>query len=244
MQAAAPSARQGGASPQLILAARQQQVFKDRMGYVIPHTELYENCTKIDNLLERLKDVRKALNLIMKETEGDPAQAAMVSNVVIGSCFSAIWDQLADQKVVCSLVVVCPPAFNMAAMYGNEERVRWLIAQISGHMHMNIVEVWTSMQEIGTVSETFVYVRFPYHMWPKVEELGTKISQVTVGHHHFKAHLCREPNIKIDTQGWPVEPWEAQINGQNLPEVKKEDLAELQAAANTPCVENWRMSCR
>ena len=47
------------------------------------------------------------------------------------------------------------------------------------------------------ISETFVYVRFPYHMWSHVEHLATSMSQFNVGPHHFKAYLSLEARKKL-----------------------------------------------
>ena len=118
-------------------------------------------------------------------------------------------------------------------MRENEERVKIMIGQISGHMFKCIVEVWTSRHDIGTVSETFVYVRFPYHMWAKVEELGASMSQVNVGTHHFNAYISLDARKKFVRHGMQVQQWELQINGHNLPELKKENLVEMQEAAKT-----------
>ena len=155
-----------------------------------------------------------------------------------GSC-STLWEWLAEQKTVCSLVLVCPPAKDNAAMLELCVPCCWsaLVEQASGHMYKCIVEVWTSRLEIGTVSETFVYVRFPYHLWAKVEELGDKLSQGNLGTHHFTAYLClddRKKNVMDGMQGWDLE---IQSVGQNIPEWKNEDHVEMQAAAKTSTAE-------
>ena len=188
-QAAASPWLQAAASPdkQLQLwTVKEQVVYKDKVtGEVIPLEKIQENMAAIDNLKEKLAQGRAVFRQAMKETEGDYAESCRRSNEFTGGSCSELWDKLSDQKVVCSMVVVCPPCNNKEQMSDNEERLRLSIGQISGFMHSRIVEVWTSRKEIGTVSESFVYVRFPYHMWAKVEELGAKISQVNVGTHHF-----------------------------------------------------------
>merc|ERR1712217_581299 len=112
-----------------------------------------------------------------------------------------------------------------------------MIGQASEYMFKNVVDIWTSRTEIGSQNQTYVYVRYPYHLWQMVEELGTKISTMNVGTHHFKASLCMHARKNLNWQENHVEHWQLQCNGHNLPEIKKEDLQELQAAANASFAE-------
>ena len=234
----ATSPSPGGASPAQPLAVKDPPVFRDKVtGEIIPWTKIHENMAAIDKLQQQLAQGRQIFKQAMKETHGDFAEASRRSNELSGGSCSELWDNMHDQKVVCSLVVVCPPAKDKNVMLENEERVKMMIGQISGYMHRCIVEVWTSRKEIGSVSETFVSVRFPYHMWAKVEELGASISQVNVGTHHFNAYLSLDARKKLVRHGRQVEQWELQINGHSLPELKKESLAEMQEAAKASFAE-------
>ena len=200
----APSPSQAAASPALPVVVKEQAVFKDKLtGEVIPWDKIQENMAAIDNLKEKLYQGRQVFQQALKDTD-DHAEACKRSNEVAGGSCSELWDQLSEQKVVCSMVVVCPPSKDKQEMFENEERLKLAIGQVSGHMYSLIVDVWTSRKEIGTVSETFVYVRFPYHLWEKVEELGDKISQVNVGTHHFTAYLCLDARKEMVRHGMKI----------------------------------------
>ena len=62
------------------------------------------------------------------------------------------------------MVVVCPCAQHKQQIQANEVRLRFVIAQLSQFLYDQIIDVFTSRKEVGTVNETFVYVRFPYYM--------------------------------------------------------------------------------
>ena len=237
----APSPSQAAASPALPVVVKEQAVFKDKLtGEVIPWDKIHENMAAIDNLKQKLHQGRLVFRQALKETDGDHAEACKRSNAVAGGICSELWDQLSEQKVVCSLMVVCPPSKDKKEMYENEDRLRLAIGQVSGHMYSRIVDVWTSRKEIGTVSETFVYVRYPYHMWAQVEALATSISQLNVGTHHFKASLSLDARKKLQPRhGVQVQQWELQINGHNLPDLKKEDIDEMQEAAKGSFAEKF-----
>ena len=115
------------------------------------------------NLLQKLEQGTQKFQQDWPETEGED------SDTWEEDIESGFWYQLAEQNLVCTLCVLCPPANDMAAMFDNEERLKYLIGQLSGHMHQFIIAVRTSRPEIGTDSTTFVYVRFPYHMWAEVQ---------------------------------------------------------------------------
>ena len=236
----APSPSQAAASPALPVVVKEQAVFKDKLtGEVIPWDKIHENMAAIDNLKQKLYQGRLVFRQTLKETD-DHAEACKRSNEVAGGICSELWDQLSEQKVVCSMVVVCPPSKDKKEMYENEDRLRLAIGQVSGHMYSLIVDVWTSRKEIGTVSESFVYVRYPYHMWAQVEALATSISQLNVGTHHFKASLSLEARKKLQPRhGVQVQQWELQINGHNLPDLKKEDIDEMQEAAKGSFAEKF-----
>ena len=192
--------------PDMVL--KKQDLFRGRdTGELIPVLKIQKNMAIIDNLLGKLKDGKKVYKQAMEDTGGDKDEASKKSNEVAGGSCSVLWDRLAEKKVVCALLVVCPPAQDKDAMYDNEDRVMWLIGQASEYMFKNIVDIWTSRIEIGSAKETYVYARYPYHLWQMVEELGTKISTMNVGTHHFKASLCMHARKNLNWQENHVEHW-------------------------------------
>ena len=73
-----------------------------------------------------------------------------------------VWKLLSQDKLICSIVVTCPPAADEGIMYQNEVSLRELIARISFAVYDEILDVYTSRKEIGIVTScTQVYVRPP-----------------------------------------------------------------------------------
>ena len=199
-------------------------------GDVIPYSKIEEDLGRLDNLCQLLKRWRAVYNEALAETNNDGQAAGRASNAIQGGSCSQLWDQLAKDKVVCSLYLKCPPTKDRQTMYANEQRVRAMIGRANLFLFSMIADIFTSRHEIGQVQETHVYVRFPYYLWPKVEELAAKLSVLKVGTHHFKAALCmeaRKPLQKVRQ----VKQWQLECNGQALPELSQEEMAEMKDAA-------------
>ena len=221
------------------LVVKDIVTFRDRdTGELIPKSQIEENMLWIDRILKLLEEGRTVHREALKETKNDYWEAGKRSNAFQGEGCSELWDQLAESKVVCALDLLCPPAKDKGAMYANEKRVSIMIGQASEYMFKNIVDIWTSRIEIGSAKETYVYARYPYHLWQMVEELGTKISTMNVGTHHFSASLSMNARKKWQWQEH-VEQWQLECNGCKLPGIRKEDLQVLQAAANTSFAEKF-----
>ena len=144
------------------MVLKKQYIFREKeTGELIPVLKIQKNMAIIDNLLGKLKEGKKVYKQAMEDTGGDKDEASKNPNEVAGGSCSVLWDRLAEKKVVCALLVVCPPAQDKDAMYDNEDRVMWLIGQASEYMFKNIVDIWTSRIEIGSAKETYVYARYP-----------------------------------------------------------------------------------
>ena len=233
-----------GQLPVTDLGLKKQMLFRDKdTGEVIPVLKIQNNMAIIDTLLGKLEEGKKVYKQAMNDTGGDKAEASKLSNELAGGSYSVLWDRLTENKVVCALLVVCPPAKDKEAMYDNQDRVMWMIGQASEYMFKNVADIWTSRTEIGNQNQTHVYVRYPYHLWQSVEELGTAISTMNVGTHHFSASLSMHARKKVQWQEH-VEHWQLECNGYKLPGIRKEDLQVLQAAANASCAEKLPLSSR
>ena len=90
-----------------------------------------------------------------------------------------------------SMVVVCPPATKQEAEE-NEVRLKYIVYQLSEFMLDQIVDMWTSLNELGTFHETYVYVRFPYYIAMLVKSLSIGVNEASVGTHKFKATVSYE----------------------------------------------------
>ena len=83
----------------------------------------------------------------------------------------------------------CSAAEDQQESEVNKVRLKWMIFQVSEFMHDQIIDIFTSRKEIGTVHETYVYVGFPYYLTGLVKSLATGVSEVSVGAHESKAWI-------------------------------------------------------
>ena len=84
------------------------------------------------------------------------------------------------------------------------------------------------MQEIGTVHETCVYVRFPFSLACHVKSLSVGMSVVSVGAHEFKAWICYDGRAVVPKAPPEIGQWEICVGGKTVPALTKEDLASVQ----------------
>ena len=127
------------------------------------------------------------------------------------------------------MVVVCPPCPNKRDMYVNEERLKIVIRQLAEFLHSQIVDIFTSRKEIGSINESFVYVRFPYYLTNDVITLATALSQLNVGPHSFKASVTYDGRAKLTKHFAVVEQWDIEIAGRKIPAISSEELADISA---------------
>ena len=98
----------------------------------------------------------------------------------------------------------------------------------------------TSMQEIGTVHETCVYVRFPFYLACHVRSLSIGMSVVSVGAHEFKAWICYDGRAVVPKAPPEIGQWEICIGGKKVPALTKEELASVQAKKEGTWESRWR----
>ena len=73
-----------------------------------------------------------------------------------------VWRLLSHEKLICSIVVTCPPAADEKIMYQNEGSLKDLIMRTNMAVYDEILDVYTSRKEIGFVTKcTEAYVRLP-----------------------------------------------------------------------------------
>ena len=105
--------------------------------------------------------------------------------------------------------------------------MRCAIYKLDKFLWADLVDLWTSVQEIGTMHETYIYCRFPYHLAKQVKKLAVCLSTLEAGgSHKFTAKVTYEGRKQLNY--WPVatiEPWELTCNGKKLPAMTHEDIA-------------------
>lgn len=147
-----------------------QEGIDPKTGQLIPLKNIQQAPKLIDELVPEVEAGRKAFRLVIKLTE--------------------LCDELHQNQVFVSMVVVCPAAKDQQESEVNEVRLKWMTFQLSEFMHDQIVEIVTSRKEIGTLHETYVYVMLPYYLTRLVKSLAIGVSEVSVGAHEFKAWIC------------------------------------------------------
>ena len=53
-------------------------------------------------------------------------------------------------------------------------------------------DIWTSIKEIGTLSQTYIYVKYPSHMGEKLQKLCKVLDTISVQNHKFSARVVTE----------------------------------------------------
>ena len=75
---------------------------------------------------------------------------------------------------------------------------------------------WTSTKEIGKDKESFIYLRYPYHMGETLQKLCRVLNTISVQNHKFSACVVKEGKAKMHHYDAGVKPWEPHINGNSL----------------------------
>ena len=96
-------------------------------------------------------------------------------------------------------------------------------------------DIWTSVKEIGTLQQTFIYVRYPYHMGERLQKMCKVLNTVTVENQKFSA--------KVATNGmaphqWS-KPWLLHINGQRLAALDQEAITAATRMQPATCEEHF-----
>ena len=105
---------------------------------------------------------------VMRETPGSRdarrMAARQASAAHAGGGYTQKWSQLCDAKIVISICATAPPADNQAVAYENERRLLMVIYQCDPTLEGMCQDIWTSIKEIGTLKQTHIYARYPYHL--------------------------------------------------------------------------------
>ena len=95
-----------------------------------------------------------------------------------------IYDMMCQERILICLNVKLPPVKDEQCMYQNQDKLRVLIARFDNYLASNIIDIFTSRHELGSVSETTAYVRFPHYSGDEVENIGWADKQSASGHTH------------------------------------------------------------
>ena len=179
-----------------------------------------------DCLIEAMSKKEKGSEVyrsVMRETNGDKEQARAASNKETGGGMCKMWDDLCNQGHVICLVVRCPRADDFEEMKKNEKFLKMLIHKIDNQLFLKIVDIYTSIKEIGTVGETTVMCRWPYYLGVSVQNLAATLNITEVGSHKFKAWTSYEGRNKVWAR--PVDQWSnVTIGGRAVAELTSDDL--------------------
>ena len=214
---------------QITLGSGSPMMYTDpQTGQLISKEQISASLRQLDTMMGKLEAGRKVYKKVFKET-GDREQAKLAGNDTAGGSFTQIMDGLCNDHVLVNMVVVCPPCKDERIMHMNEQRLKIVIKQINEFLHGQIADIFTSRKEIGQVSESFVYVRFPYYLAEHVMTLATALSQVNVGTHQFRASVTYDGRAKLTKSIAVVEQWEIEIAGHKILPLSREELATISA---------------
>ena len=100
-------------------------------------------------------------------------------------------------------------------------------------------DIWTSVREIGTLGQTYIYVMYPYHLGEKLHKLCTVLDTVSVENHTFSAKVVTEGRTKLHHLPADVRPWEPHINGNKLQPLGKEEIIAATMMHPASCEESF-----
>ena len=234
-------AEPGAGELQITVGSGAIMTYKDpQTGLVISNEQISASLRRLDTVMGKLWEGRKVFNRVYKET-GDYQQAQEAGNETSGGSFTQIMNGLCNDHVLVSMVVICPPCGDTHIMKMNEQRLRIVIKQINEFLYGQIADIFTSRKEIGQVSQSFVYVRFPYYLAEQCNTLATALSQVSVGSHQFKASVTYDGRAKLTKSIAVVEQWDIEIAGHKIPSIPVEELAAVSNQPHTSFEQQYKM---
>ena len=215
--------------------------YKDpQTGLIISSEQISASLRRLDTVMEKLWEGRKVFNRVYKETN-DWKKAQDAGNEAQGGSCTQIMNALCNEKVLVNMVVVCPPCADKRIMKMNEQRLKILVKMINDFLYGQIADIFTSRMEIGQVSESFVYVRFPYYLAEQVMTLATALSQVSAGSHQFRASVYYDGRAKISKSIAVIEQWEIEIAGFKIPAIPREELAAVSDQPHASFEQKYQM---
>ena len=94
-------------------------------GQVIPHAQILKNLEILDKTKEMLEEGSRIYHNVMKRAPGTAKQKKAVAKTradeAAGGSRTDLWDKLADDKVIASMVVTAPPAWDNKEAADNEK---------------------------------------------------------------------------------------------------------------------------
>ena len=221
-----------------------QAQFKDTFtGEPLTTQRCLYNCQELD----RAQQLMQAGIHYFKKRMRDPSQEGTFGyfkqarhDCEAGGSYNQLWNCLSDDKIAITLVVTAPPAGNQDVAYSNERNLLIAIYQCDPSLQGLCQDICTCIKEIGTLSKTLIYARYPYHMGERLQKLCKVLNTVTAGDHKFSAHVATaEDMAKLHHSVVDVKPWELHINGQRLAALDKEALTAATRMQPAACEDNF-----
>ena len=199
-------------------------------GELIPNDRCLYNCKELDRIQKLFQEGRELYKTVKRDTPGSKeekkAAAKKASEEHAGGGYTQIWNRLCRDKICISLVATGPPAKDTEEAKDNEQRLLMALYQCDPSLTGWHQDHWTSVKEIGTLHQTSIYVRYPYHMGEKLHKVCQVLSTATIDDtHKFTARVITEGRAKLHHPPAEVKPWQLQINGQQLAALDAEDIA-------------------
>ena len=225
-----------------ILASPAQ--YKDIItGDAIPNDRILSICKELDKTQSLLQEGRNIYRVVMRETLGSRDARRMGARQAhaahAGGGYTQIWNRLCDAKIAISICVTAPPAETQYVAEENERRLLIIIYQCDQTLQGMCQDTWTSPKEIGTLSQTNIYVMYPYHLGEKLHKLCTVLDTVSVENHTFSAKVVTEGRTKLHHLPADVRPWEPHINGNKLQPLGKEEIIAATMMHPASCEESF-----
>ena len=183
-----------------ILACPAQ--YKDFItGEVISQDRILHICKTLDNQQKLFEEGRAIYSQVKHTTQGSEEvkkwAARKASAAHAGGKYTRVWDRLHDDKIAISILVTAPPAATKDIADENEKRLLILIHQCDQTLKGWWQDIWTSKEEIGTVSQTYIYVRYPWWMGEQLQKLCHVLNTISVQTHKFSARVGQGQALEL-----------------------------------------------
>ena len=230
-------------SPQVRLMCEPARYHDILTGEAIPMSRCLYECQELDKTVKLLKEGEWIYKNTKKETPGSSAEkraaAVKASEKHCGGGRTQIWNRLCQNKIAISLQVTAPPAQDKDEVKTNEKRLHIAICQCDPSLEGRWQDIWTSINEIGTQQQTYIYVRYPYHMGEQLQSLCSVLGTVNVETHKFTAKVITEGRTRLYHNAPEVRPWPLQINGHDLAPLSPEEIAAATKRQPDTCEERF-----
>ena len=189
----------------------------------LTHERCLYNCQELDRAHHLMKTGTHFCRKRMRDpshegTFGHFKQARV--DCESGGTYNPLWNCLSDDKIAITLVVTAPPAGSQDVAYSNERNLLIAIYVCDPSLQGLCQDIFTSIKEIGTLSQTFIYARYPYHMGERLQKLCKVLNTVPVENQKFSAKVVTEG---MDPTHWSKSLW-LHITGQRLATLDREAI--------------------